>query len=630
MPGIPDAPMTSVDPQVQQGGMLSEVASPDMYGANVGQATAQMGEVESRIYHDANASAVTAARNKVDAAAQEKLYNPKTGLLYQNYGERAAPEVDKVAQAYKENVSETRDALTNDDQRAMFDKAMGEHGLQYQRTLGEYEHKQVTNGQNANTAAFIQNRQNDIAQNYHDPLFAHASIGMIRDSLIEAYARNNAMDPLAAQKQVANGTEPEELKEALLKADSGSHMLVINTAMANEQNGYARTYFEANKHQLTATDLAKATSMVRTSALHDEARATADEIIAQNKDRTNLLGEEDPNAPPVSLESQLAELEKRKIEDTQLHDLIESRLIHHNDLEKKAHTEQQTNLLEQASDQMDGSPNFDVTSDVLGQLDFKHKNAVETYQKKMRKYGRIETDEDVKLNLRTMASDPNSWDDFIKEDLSIYKGSLNNVDYEKARTLQATIKGQVAKRDMKLSQFQVSDQVATAILNENGLVLPKSVNKDSDTFREYAAQRNRFMDQLNRAVQTKSLDAKKELTEPEIKEEAQKLFIQTTWQKAPQTWWEKVTNAPAGQAIPGLNFGAVGTNSSMSVTGPEFMSPGADKIAYRIDDIPAETLRIMKENDKKAGATRSNARLIESYNKNVVKAARTQATNVPP
>ncbi len=612
-------------PQVESDGFQAPLANEATTGGNVSDATMQLGTVESRLYHDANASAVTAARNAVDAKTQNQLYNPQSGLLYQNHGVDAPKATTEVAQQYREHVSETRNLLTNDDQKSMFDRAMSEHGLQVQKTLGDYEHRQVTEGQNAESAAFIQNRQNDIAQGYADTFFVHANIAMQRDEIIKAYARNNAQDPDALTAQVAKGTEPDTLKEAIAKADSASHMLVLNTAMANDQNGYAKAYFVANKDQFTAGDLAKASNMVKVATENDEARAIEEDIQASTKDRTNLLGEEDPNAPPDNLESQLAELKKRNIADTGLRDKIEARLIHQNTLAKGAHQEQQVALIQEAADHLDDPSNtdFSVPANVLGQMDLKSRRVIESRQKQLRTLGRVETDPETRQMMDDMYANPETREAFADVKPEEYADKFNKVEYKNLQQRVANAKAWVATRDRKLEAETIPIDVRNRIFDANGMGLgglkPGSADRQAMVQRQ-----NTFLDQLNAWGQAEMGAKKRELLPGEWNDGAEKLFSSQSWVED-RPWYDP------RRIISNVNQFAPFASREKSVTGPAYANPTRYTVTvpgekdpiethpvYNSKEIPPKILEqlqlIATKNNKKL----SDADLVRKYNDSLV------------
>lgn len=613
---IPDEVLPQVRTEVSPSAGLSEVATPDAFGANVGEALMQHGDVQTRLYHDANAAAVTRAHNEVDDHSNASLYDRKTGLLYQNLGEQAPAAVDKAAEDYAAHVSEVRGKLTNDAQRAMFDSSMGEHGRQFSRVIGDYEHRQVTEGQNANTKAYIENRQNDIAQNYDKPDLVNAAIAQQRYALVQAYARNTGGDPVTLAQAVDAGKEPEALKDILARRTSDAHMTALSAMQANGQNQMAKAYFEAHKQDFTAQDLIRAASTVKAGSDMDEARALEASIVAKQHADNRDGGIEDTSA--VSQEAALKDLEERNVTDTKIHDLAQARIVHHFQLMGSAHKEAQGQLLEQAAQSLDDPKNtsYEIPANVYGQLDLKGREAVDKRKTQLQKFGRVDTDEDVKYRLNSMAKDPEQWDEFLAEPKETFHGSLNNVDWNKYLQTRAYIEGQSKRRDAKLSQFMVSAKLSSDLFRENDLPLPDPKQAGTPAYKAAADMHNRFNAQLDSAVRAESLKLKppRELTEDEIRPIAAKLFTQTTWQSAPASFWDRLGSTE--------NRGLLSSpgNGLRQESGPAFTAPNADKFAYRVEDIPPDALKVMQKHDNASGVRRSKDKLVSDYNERLSQA----------
>ncbi len=603
---IPDEVMPQVQTQVSPSAGLSEVATPDAFGANVGDALRQYGDVQTRLYHDANAAAVTRAHNEVDDHTNASLYDRKNGLIYKNLGEQAPEAVDKASSDYAARVSEVRGTLTNDNQRAMFDASMGEHARQFGRVVGDYEHRQVTEGQNANTKAYIENRQNDIAQNYDKPDLVNAAIAQQRYALVQAYARNTGGDPVALAQSVDDGKAPEALKAILATRTSDGHMTALTAMQANGQNQMAKAYFDMHKQDFTEKDLLRATATVKAGSDMDEARSIETDIVAKQHADNKAGGIEDTSA--VSLESALKDLEDRKIEDTKIHDLAQDRIVRHFRLQGEAHKEAQGELMQQAAQALDDPKNinYDIPSDVAGKLDFRSKKAVDDRQAQLRKFGHVTTDEEVKYRVTEAAKDPAQWQNFLDEPQEMYHGSLNNVDWNKYLQTRAYVQGQVQKRDAKLSQFMVSSKLSSDLFRENGLDLPMPKDAGTPKYKAAAAMQNSFNSQLDRAVvaTSQSMKPPRELTEDEIRPLAAKLFSQQTWA------------LPSGSPVAERMTSLWGSRTGEART---FQLPYADKLAYRVEDIPSDTLKKMQTIDNNAGRKRSAPELVAKYNETLAR-----------
>jgi hypothetical protein len=610
--------------QVQPTTGLGMDASPDAYGARVGQSLRNLGSVESRLFRDEEARqdnvAVMAAYNKMSDWALTNLYHPDTGILNKNLGADTAPAVDKTLADYDSTMSKVRADLAPRQQEA-FDRMQKEHYFQIKHQLYGYEAKQSKIYANEQTVALIQNQQDAAVQ--------HARVGDLPGDESSAWARRVEANLEVSSAAIMaaghrNGDSAEVIQQQLQANASTTHMGVISELMANDRTADAKAWYSEHASELTKHDAIQAAGMFRIATVHDDARALNDSILAEQRteyeksapvpDPAGILGPQVQVEP--TLAGALAKLEARGIKDTAVYDQTKQRLKQYYTEEAAANRAQQMELAQQADDQLrDPTNNYEISADILGKMDPKTLKFTLANQKSAREGGNIVSNESVKLRLRTMAADPSQWDEFASYAAVQFDADLNKADRNEYLANLAHVRGQIDKRDQHLSQGIIATQVATHIFQENGLTLPQGAAGTVDApgganYEAAAARRNKFMDQLHRAVAADALVKKRDLSEEEIQAHATKLFATVSWQREPRGFWEwaRATGTPEGKDV-------------VTFSEPLYNAPGADKRIYRIDEMPASALKIMQANDQKNGVTRTPAQMIEAYNAAMMKKA---------
>ncbi len=593
-----------VQPTVQPGVELPANASPDAFGATVGQALEGGAEVVTKLQHDAvslaNMAVAQDNQNKLADFESQRLYDPKTGVLNQKLGANAPGAVDKTLADHQKLTDDIAAGLSNDAQKAQFERLSGEHQRQMRRTLYAYENHEVNRWQDETSTANTTNHLNAMARNPEDV-----------EGNVEHIARMRANAQADGER---HGLPPEMIKSEVDSAAAAGHFTVIKSLVDGDHAGMAKSYFDKYRDELDAKTLGPAEAMLKTVTEHDEARSIADDITAKNKDRTNLLGEEDQTKPPVGLESQLAELDNRKIKNTAVYDQVKQRLMQNDRDQRMAHHDAQVDLGKKVTNAIDADPEFNKPAGDYALLDPEFKKDVDKYQDHMRKYGRIETVDTYKDDLLEKCRDPDKWSEFMAESDAAMKANLNRVDYAMFLKEREHIATQQKNQTKILSQGAMSSEEVSGLKQQYGLEeqpLKKGEDINSPERMAIAARWNNFQDQLQRVNAAQALEQKAPCTKEQVAANARMLFTSTTWR-------EQLTK-PTNAWSPGFGFLGI-PHATVPVTevekkAPFFESPNAAKAAYRPGDIPEKERDSLVKRLEKGGLMKPTDRqLIDAYN----------------
>jgi len=167
MPGQqPEDQIPTVAPQVEPNAELT---------ANVPLSTPISGAIEESAsiqqrmaYWKAHATAVD-AQTQFQALDNEKLYDPKGGLLSQNLGKDAGPAVEQTMADYKAKQSEIAAQLPSAMAKAQFMRSSNEHLNMVQRQGFVYERNQYNKWDGENVTASVKMSQEAALNTYDLP-----------------------------------------------------------------------------------------------------------------------------------------------------------------------------------------------------------------------------------------------------------------------------------------------------------------------------------------------------------------------------------------------------------------------------------------------------------------------------
>ncbi len=591
-------------------------------GAQVGQSLSQLGEIQTRIYRDHNAVASMQAQNALNEWTTEALYHPQNGTLHQASGLNAPKVVDKTLADYNAQRSKIAAALPNDDARASFDMAADEHANSVRKQLYGYEHAQVTQAANEQSEAYVKNLQNNAVQ--------HLMVQGPPSAQQAADARQDVADDVAKQQAAIrdmcarNGIPQAKCDEMTIAAASGTHLQVIEQLFANSQNATAKEWYQQHKDQLVGQDSIRAANMVRVGTDQDQARAAADSILG-SMHAAALDPDGNVDRLKYTEEDALKRIEEAgKGMDTGVYDQMKARVLATLHQESAAHNEVQRNKMQDAYDWMGDENNLfhDIPANVLGSLDRPNREVILKEQARMRKGDEPQTTPGVWQSFLDQSKDPQQWDELLQTKPVDYKPYLSKADFASLEKRYAEVAGQVSKRDTKLSQGMVTDQTVSQLFTTNIGTPPKKAPAGEDQspeYTEYMLRQQRFSKQLHSLVGAEQVKLKRDLTPPEIEEQANKLF-------AKQTWQVRDREAEQSSIRETLTYRGLLRETA---SGPAFEVPGADKRAYSIRDISKEDRARYVEKLQSKGSVVTEARLIQLYNADVTAAA-IKADNAAP
>ena len=564
MPDIPtDQPQGELQPDAGSG--ISAQANPQALGENVAGAQWESGLVAQRVYHDANQAAVQQFRNSQLQWEANTLHDAKTGVLYQNSGLSAPGLVDKTLQNYQQFTAKATAGM-NSAQQQLAQPYIQEHRAQLQDQLMKYEHGQVTDAHNEILQNGIALHANAATLHSDDPgLVDHDLKSM--DALYQDWGRVNNIDPDKVARLSANS-----------KSEAAYGM--IRNLVANDKPQQAQAWMQANQGVLQGAQLTEATNMVKEKGNNNEALATANKILASSTDETDAY----------------QKLDGLKITNAAVYDKANEELQNHFRKYKEATNERNGIIADKALTEMQSSPTNSVTAETWADVPSQLKPKLVLAQKQMVKNGYIETEPAAYWDFHQRIADAgldttklNAIQPQADYPHQVSPTHMVAMQQEKQKAIEAA-----TKRTDHLSQGIVAQNVTEDLFKENHLsdiTAKPNTRAHTDQADANAALQGQFLMQLHRAVGAKQVDLERELTQPEIHEEATKLMASTSWiESTPNPDYRKPEDRSTLQTVLSGVFGAGDTQDiekfNAIKTARYFETPAAQTRAYSIRDIP--------------------------------------------
>lgn len=277
---LPNARVNPSAPIEAFGGGIA-AQQPDLSGpANVAGEVSQQNALErqrirSEAALEADQIAVTKATSVTQNGVNDFMHGPD-GLLNRQ-GNQAFTIDQEAYDKYGELVSNVRSNLTNDRQRAVYDKYVqnGWDAIQSQTVPHIAAQRKVFDKESTDAAILA-------AKN--------AAIAAPLNPVVVEQSVTTAMAVRASQAQRL-GLPDEEKKNIVADAASDIHLAVIQSILSSPTNPsrdlMASAYFDKHKDELVGKDLVDAERLTKAQSLEGESVRLADQIILQAKDDEN-------------------------------------------------------------------------------------------------------------------------------------------------------------------------------------------------------------------------------------------------------------------------------------------------------------------------------------------------------
>lgn len=381
--------------------------------------------------------AVTEADAQLSKLETDLLYDKDNGATNKR-GKAAFDVPETVSDGYNKGAKGIEDNLKNDEQKAEFRKKQLERGVSIDRVVQKHVGGEIIRYDNDNTQALLRNEQ-DAAIASLDPERISLSVQRQKEE-VEKFAQRNGLSQADAEQKSA---------ELISKTHSG----VINRMLTNDQDQAAKAYFEANKDGVKGDDLAAVEKLLEVGSSRGTSQRFVDGVLKKKVPETEALSmarEQFKDEP--------------KMRDT-VYDRIKMEYAIRDSAKKKDLEDMHVNALN-VIDQGGGKELTKVRG--WTQMEVGQRNSLTAYAKLKAEGKEPKTDWNYYTELQTKASTEATRDEFLKEDPTAWRLSLNDAKYTEMVKLQSSMRKGDRNADGELKNFTQMDTSLKAIFKEAG------------------------------------------------------------------------------------------------------------------------------------------------------------------
>ena len=283
MPIIPDyesqvAPTNAPALQVDQSAPI-EAFGGGQAAAGLAAIGTTAGEFEkqfSEYKKQADNARVMAGFDQLTKAKNALIFDPTNGAMTKK-GQDAATVVQDYGGQFNKAADDYQNQLTNDDQRAMFQRIRSKVGDELNQTLEKHTYTEVQSYNKEVIDSTIKTSVDDATLNFTDPGKIAASAQRVRDLAIK-------------QANAAGIHDPELVEERVRQQTSKVYVGVLQRmADSPEAAGDAKGFFAGVQGQMTTEDREKIDNVLKVSGQAQESAQKADQIIKQHQDLPSAL-----------------------------------------------------------------------------------------------------------------------------------------------------------------------------------------------------------------------------------------------------------------------------------------------------------------------------------------------------
>lgn len=574
MPDIPVDDINQDAPQVGPSAGISPSYNAGQFGASIGQALDQVGKevgqyaLREQRYMDAEN--VADKRTQVSIKRINSLKDPNTGLLNQNITDpdQLHAAADKSISDFDEHISTVSQGLTNDRQRAAFDKAMREERFSMQSAVRDWEYQQGNTIAKSKMVNGVKVMQANASQFYGQPTVDPESGKPV----------NPVEQSISQQKELIATTAdhlhwtPEQTQVAQAQAANDTHVGVLQSMLVPGKPAQAAAdYFNKVKGDMFPQDQDRFGRAVETAELQQKSGAISHELMYDQDGRPRSTAD---------VMNAMAQ-DSRLTGDARLADEVERQVGRSMRLKNAAQAEVQSNTFDKVWNGLPsvGGDLTQVPPDVMQSLSPAHQEQLQKYAKQIQENKFAPDNSDAYYALRSKAVNPEGSAQFRDEDLRQYRSQLSPKDYADVVNLQMELRGKAPGQTKGINAVSTKEEIVKPAI--------KGLNdEDANDFRrklDMAVDANGGMEKVGTVGLQKIVD---------------KLTIDTA------------TQVPRSIVNPMRWFGDANTSGTQP-----FFKTIPKGYAFGAADIPPEAMAAQRQKAQARGITNpSNQQLIDAYN----------------
>jgi len=411
---------------------------------------------------------------QLDREQTRLLYDRQEGALNKQ-GRDAFSIVDKYEGDFDKFFSEQEKSLSNESQRQQARELYNQRKAGLNKQLMQHTFSESEKYSKDLSEAVLANSRNDAMLNYQDPELLQQAIDRQKQEVV-----NFALD---------NGLPNEWVKMKTEDAVSKTHVGVIERMLATGQDVQAKTYFDAFKDQVGGNDQMRVEKYLEEGSTRGEAQRIVDGYMKQYSNMTQAIEA------------------SRGIENIKVRDEVVNRIKGEFSARKAAQDDYQNQIFEKGSKLLEvNNGNLDeyVQQNMTEWMTMgnRERSALQSQAKNIRERRDPETNLTTYYDLMSLASNPQTSNEFVRENLLLYRHELSQGDFKKIVDMQASLqKGD----DKMLSGIRSSMQIATDAMSSAGIDKKKKPELYAEFMRRMDEEKIRYQERTGKPPGTEEI-----------------------------------------------------------------------------------------------------------------------------
>lgn len=375
----------------------------------------------------------------------------------QRRGKDALGATQDTAEQWTKQTASIESSLRGDTQKMAFRARESARWASLHETVERHADTELRSYDDQTTNAALNNRLNDALSNYQDPTKVGGAIAESK-AILTDYARRTGM-------------APEELQQKIGAAVSRTHVGVVDRMLANGQDLAASSYYKANSADVVGSDKVTLERALEEGSSRGESQRQADQITAAAKNEGDAVAQ------------------VRAIKDPLVRDKTEQRVREFYAEQSAALRQQREQVMLDVTNIVQRTKSFNaIPPQQLALLNVGEREALRAYAKNLAEGFPVKTDMATWYQLRTMASVPETRDNFLKENLLKYKGVLSDGDFKELAGVQAGLRKGDESATERLDQFNIGNAQITRSLAAVGIEPDHKDKKGRSVVADFARQ----------------------------------------------------------------------------------------------------------------------------------------------
>ncbi|PUB87079.1 MAG: hypothetical protein DBP02_02205 [gamma proteobacterium symbiont of Ctena orbiculata] len=415
MPIVPEAQPHQVTPQVGPSTAINIRTNPDNFGGQIGAELRRTGDVMSRraieMKQENDKTAAYELDNEFSEAVRDLLHH-RDDAFYRKNGRDAFEAYESTKMEMDKLKTEYTKRAANDTQRRMFEQVAGGRIESSLNAMSRHSSRERVKWLDSVDEA----RATEESQN---------AIGAWRDpAAVKIHIRTGAN--AIADRLERSGASAEEIQSKVEAYETQIHKQIIG-AMADDNPGKARAYFEEHEDRIDADEHAVIADMLEEETLLEEVQFMSDQIWS------HYSKFEDKLAAARTLEGKVREGVVKDIKVRQAEEQAIERLN-----EKQAYDQGEVAV-------RNGAKPSELPVSLRSQMDADSLTALDRLYVKIKSGDPIVTVPDLWNSFQSMAyTDPEA---FLKVKLHTLQDQIEKPDLDRLYSLQRALRGSSTDRD---------------------------------------------------------------------------------------------------------------------------------------------------------------------------------------